>query len=93
MIHKVINLVKGDTFLRNNVIFFLGSGFIAFLNYLYHPIMSRLMPVERFGEVQTIFSFVFLSGIILTVFYRIVLHIVANSSTENTFMHNINRLI
>lgn len=51
------------------------------------------MPVERFGEVQTIFSFVFLSGIILTVFYRIVLHIVANSSTENTFMHNINRLI
>lgn len=44
--------------------------------------MSRLMSVERFGEVQTIFSFVFLSGVILTVFYRIVLHITTNTDTE-----------
>lgn len=52
---------------------------VAFFNYLYYPIMSRLMSVEEFGEVQTIFSFVFISGTILTVFRMIVINITANS--------------
>ncbi|MDO8573020.1 MAG: oligosaccharide flippase family protein [bacterium] len=82
MIKKSIALVREDTFLKNNVIFFLGSIVIAFLNYLYHPIMSRLLTVEEFGEVQTIFSLVFLSGVVMTVFNRIVLHIASNSEHD-----------
>lgn len=82
MINKAITFVQEDAFLKNNVVFFFGSILIAFLNYLYHPVMSRLMPIETFGEVQTIFSLVFLSGVILTVFSRIVLHITSNSDDD-----------
>lgn len=82
MIKRAVTFVRNDAFLKNNVVFFVGSILIAFFNYLYHPIMSRLMTVESFGEVQTIFSLVFLSGVILTVFYRMVLHITSNSDTD-----------
>lgn len=84
MIKKAITIVKEDAFLKNNIIFFIGSILIAFLNYLYHPVMSRLMTVERFGEVQTIFSLVFLSGVILTVFHRIVLHLTSNDDGDSS---------
>ena len=82
MIRKTITYIKEDVFLKNNAVFFIGSIVTAFLNYLYYPVMSRLMTVERFGEVQTIFSFVFLSGVILTVFRMIVLHIASNRIDE-----------
>jgi hypothetical protein len=75
---KTFNHIQNDSFLKNNVIFFIGSLLVAFLNYLYYPIMGRIMSVEEFGEVQTIFSLVFLSGVILTVFRMIVLNITTN---------------
>ncbi len=79
---KIYHHIKSDTFLRNNAIFFVGSLFIAFLNYLYYPVMGRVMSVEQFGEIQTIFSLVYLSGVVLTVFRMIVLHITANESDQ-----------
>lgn len=85
MLKKVLQKIKQDAFLKNNIIFFFSSLLVAFLNYLYHPIIGRMMTVEQFGEVQTILSFVFLSGVILTVFRMIVLDISKNNeeSPEN----------
>jgi O-antigen/teichoic acid export membrane protein len=74
--------IRQDSFLKNNVIYFVGSLTIAFLNYLYYPVMSRVLNVEEFGEMQTIFSLVFLSGVILTVFRMIVLNITANDTAS-----------
>lgn len=80
-IRKIHTFIQNDTFLKNNAIFFIGSLSVAFLNYLYYPVMSRVLSVEEFGEVQTIFSLVFLSGVVMTVFRMIVLNITTNSTT------------
>ena len=45
-----------DRFVRNNAIVFLGSLIISTLSYLYYPVLARLMPLEAFGEVQTLIS-------------------------------------
>ncbi len=77
-----------DDFLRHNVIFFVGSMAVAVLNYAYHPIISRLLSVEEFGEVQAYFSLIAQIGIITGVFGRIVLNIRTNvddnDAKENT---------
>ncbi len=53
-----IKALADDRFVKNNVIFFFGSMGVAFLSYLYHPILGRIMKVEDFGEVQTLLSLV-----------------------------------
>lgn len=73
-----------DDFLRHNVIFFIGSMTVAVLNYAYHPIISRLLSVEEFGEVQAYFSLIVQIGIISAVFGRIVLNIKTNVSENDT---------
>lgn len=83
MIRKIHAHFKNDTFLKNNIIFFLSSLLVAFLNYLYYPILSRMLSVEQFGEIQTIFSFVFLSTVILTVFRMIILDVTKNDTTHS----------
>lgn len=68
MIHRLLT----DSFLRQNVIFFVGSLVVAVLNYLYHPVMSRLLSVEDFGDVQALISVTYIVGI-LSLAYRTVL--------------------
>ena len=74
MIKKIIN----DDFLKNNVIFFIGSMAVAVLNYLYHPILGRMMSVEDFGEVQSLISLFMQLGIFTGVFNVITVNIAAN---------------
>jgi O-antigen/teichoic acid export membrane protein len=81
-VKKIYHHIRGDAFLKNNVIFFVGSLSVAFFNYLYYPVMGRVFSVEEFGEVQTIFSLVFISGVVLTVFRMMVLHIATNETHE-----------
>ena len=70
--------IQQDSFLKNNIIFFIGSTFGSFLNYLYHPILSRMMSVEDFGEVQALVSLFLQSVIFLGMFGGIVINIVSN---------------
>ena len=56
-----------DAFLRHNAIFFIGSASVAALNYAYHPILSRLLTLPEFGEVQTIFSLMLVATLVLNV--------------------------
>jgi len=71
-----------DKFLRNNFIFFCGSLVVAVLNYLYHPILGRMMSVEEFGEVQTLISLFTQLAIIVGIFRVIVINIVSNQETK-----------
>lgn len=64
--------------MRHNAIYFTGSMAVAFLNYIYHPILSRLLPARQFGEVQTIFSLSLAVGIVLNVLGMVALNIVSN---------------
>lgn len=83
MKNKIL-LYLQDDFLRHNVIFFIGSMVVAVLNYAYHPIISRLLSVEEFGEVQAYFSLIAQIGIISGVFGRIILNIKTNVTEDDT---------
>lgn len=67
-----------DDFIRNNVIFFIGSMVISVINYLYHPILGRILSIEDFGEVQTLISIFLQFGVITGVFTLITVNISAN---------------
>ena len=70
-----------DDFLRHNLIFFIGSIIVAVLNYLYHPIMSRMLSVEDFGEVQVLFSILGLVAVPLGIFNIIALNLYTNNNS------------
>jgi O-antigen/teichoic acid export membrane protein len=75
----MINKIFQDKFLRHNFIFFCGSMIVAIFNYLYHPILSRMMDIESFGEVQALISLFLLFSMVIGVFRTIVVNIVANA--------------
>lgn len=68
-----------DKLIRNNFIFFAGSTASGFLNYLFYPILGRLMRVEDFGEVQFLVSLFAQLTIIFSVFGFITVNLVSNS--------------
>ncbi len=75
-----------DSFFKHNVIFFVGSLIVAALNYLFHPVMSRMLSVEEFGEVQALISLTYITGVILTVYKTTIVHLSShdeNSDSEN----------
>lgn len=45
-----------NAYLRNSAIVFTGSLLISIVNYAYYPVLARLMTLNDFGEVQTLFS-------------------------------------
>ena len=75
----MFNRLFQDKFLRHNFIFFCGSMVVAFLNYLYYPILSRMMDIGSFGEVQAVISLFLLFSMVIGVFRTIVVNIVANA--------------
>lgn len=78
---RIKSLFKSD-FARHNAIFFAGSMSTAFLNYLFYPVLSRLLSVTDFGEVQAIFSLSGYFGIVLGVLGMVALNIVTNREHE-----------
>ena len=70
--------LRHSSFLRHNAIFFVGSVTVGALNYLYYPILGRIMPPEAFGEVQTLVSFFLQLSIFLTVLGLVTVNIAAN---------------
>lgn len=46
--------LKRSSFLKHNAVFFFGSVAVGALNYLYYPILGRLMSPAEFGEVQVV---------------------------------------
>ena len=70
-----------DDFLRHNVVFFFGSLVVAVLNYLYHPVMSRMLSVKDFGEAQVLFSILALVGVPLGIFNIIALNLYTNNNS------------
>jgi O-antigen/teichoic acid export membrane protein len=51
---------------------------VAFLNYLYHPVLGRMMKIEDFGEVQAFISFTLIFGVFAGLFRNVIVHIAAN---------------
>jgi len=74
-----LDKIKKDKFLKHNFVFFCGSMAVSILNYLYHPVLGRMMNIKSFGEVQTVISLSALLGAIVAFFRIIVVNIVVNT--------------
>jgi O-antigen/teichoic acid export membrane protein len=78
---KLADITK-DEFVRRSVLFVSASVGIAFVNYLFHPVLSRLLSVEDFGETQALISLYAQLGIILGAFSVVIMNITANAENE-----------
>ena len=71
---RLVNGIKNDKFLSNSFIFFVGSFLVGAVNYLYQFLMARMLPVEVYGELQSLLAILaiggVLSGAILTVLVK-----------------------
>jgi O-antigen/teichoic acid export membrane protein len=79
---NIPHVVRRSTFLRHNLIFFVGSVTVGVLNYLYYPIMGRMLTPAAFGEVQTLISLFLQITIFLMVLGLVTINIVANYSSR-----------
>jgi O-antigen/teichoic acid export membrane protein len=75
---KVLTLMRRSQFLRDNTIYLFGSVAVGVLNYLYYPVLGRLLPTTAFGEVQTLVSLFLQISIFLSVLGLVTVNIVAN---------------
>jgi O-antigen/teichoic acid export membrane protein len=75
---KIFKLIAGSVFLRQNAILFFGAVAVGFLNYLFYPVIGRLLDPVSFGEVQAIFSLFIQLTIFLTVLSVVAVFVVAN---------------
>ena len=87
--------MRRSQFLRQNGIFFVGSVAVGALNYLYYPVLGRLLTPGTFGEVQTLVSLFLQLGVFLAVLSMVVVNIVANYTDEqkrNMFIFEFEKL-
>lgn len=75
---QALQQIQKSTFIRHNAIFFVGSIAIGALNYLYYPVLGRLLPPTSFGEVQTLFSLFAQATIFLSVLSLVTVNIIVN---------------
>ena len=75
---QLIRRLHGSAFIRHNAVFFIGSLSVGALNYLYYPVLGRLMVPGSFGEVQVLASMLLQITIFLNVLGLITVNIVAN---------------
>lgn len=52
---------------------------VAFINYLYYPVLGRIMTISDFGEVQALLSISNLGGVLMASFQIVVINITANN--------------
>lgn len=69
-----------NPFLRNNAIFFIGSIAVGALNYLYYPVLGRVLSTAAFGELQVLVSLTTQAAILLQVFSLVATNIIVNES-------------
>ncbi len=87
-----INEARGSAFFRQNAIFFIGSMAVAFLNYLYYPILGRLLSNVSFGELQVIVSSFMQLTIILNVLSLVSINIYVNERNKKVALATVAEL-
>lgn len=93
---NIIKHAPHSRFLRHNSIFFFGAAAVGALNYLYYPVMGRLLDTSSFGEVQTLISLFLQITIFLTVMGLVTINIVTNytsTALRNTVVLEFEKLV
>jgi len=76
-----------NAFLRNNAVLFVGSILVGFGNYVYYPVLGRIMPPAPFGEVQALAALFTQLSLFLIVLGQVTVNIVANYDDEEKKQH------
>lgn len=80
---EIFARARRSRLIRHNIIFFFGAAAVGALNYLYYPVMGRLLDPQSFGEVQTLISLFLIITIFLTVLGLVVVNVVTNYSSHD----------
>ncbi|HET7302786.1 MAG TPA: oligosaccharide flippase family protein [Candidatus Saccharimonadales bacterium] len=83
MFRSVLTAVRSSSFVRHNAIFFFGSVAVGVLNYVYYPILGRMLSVEAYGEVQALVSLFLQMLVFLVVMSQVTINVVANYTDED----------
>jgi O-antigen/teichoic acid export membrane protein len=78
----ILTRVRQSQFLHHNAVFFFGSVAVGALNYVYYPVLGRMLAPAAFGEVQTLVSLFLQFGIFLSVLSLVTVNIVANADND-----------
>lgn len=92
---QLVKTLRSSAFIRHNAIFFTGSMAVGFLNYLYYPVIGRLLHPASFGEVQVLFSLLAQITIFFAALGLLTVNIVANysdSSRRNRMIAELEKL-
>ena len=89
---NLVAKVHKDPFIRNSFVYFAGLLIVAVVNYLYYPVMSRVLSIEDFGEVQVIATIVLQMTIILNVFGYITINIFTNTKDKKSARKSVKEL-
>jgi O-antigen/teichoic acid export membrane protein len=81
-LQSYLSAVRGSIFLRHNAIVFVGSVLVGVGNYIYYPILGRLLAPAAFGEVQALTALFMQLTIFLVVLGQVTVNIVANYTDE-----------
>ena len=71
-----------DDFWRHNAVLFGGTLAVGAVNYLYYPVLGRLLPVADFGEVQVVVSLFLQVGVLLAALNVVVVNISATQTAR-----------
>lgn len=67
-----------DPYLRKSALYFSGSMLVAFLNYLFHPVLAARLSLADFGDVQALFSLITQLSTVLGAFTLAAVHASVN---------------
>lgn len=79
---NLLRSARRSQFLKDNAVYLFGSIAVGAFNYLYYPVLGRLLAPSAFGEVQTLVSLFLQLGIFLSVLGLVTVNIVANYKDE-----------
>ncbi len=57
---ELIQKIKNNPLIKNSAILFIGTMTFNVLNYIYHLVMSRMLSIKEFGELESLFSIIYL---------------------------------
>jgi O-antigen/teichoic acid export membrane protein len=80
---QLVKIIKKNPFLHHNLTFFAGSLAVATLNYLFYPVLGRMLSPADFGEVQTLTSLFLQASIFLTILSYVTIHVTVNITDEH----------
>ncbi len=77
-----LGVLTGSSFLRQNAVLFIGSALVGVCNYLYYPILARLLEPAPYGEVQALAALFTQLSLFLVVLGQVTVNIVTNYTDE-----------